>query len=80
MYGSDRSKEASTYGADQSRIASMYGADQNLAGIKDTNLTSTRNIQTTGKQQRLSAAQADQFAIAKENRAAARARAGSRRY
>ena len=74
------SNDASRYGADQTRIASMYGADQNLAGIKDTNLTSTRNIGATGTEQRKTAAQADKFAVAKENRAAARSRAGSRRY
>ena len=32
--------------------ASMYGADQQLAGVKDTNTTSTRNIRTTGDETR----------------------------
>ena len=79
-YGADASERASKYGADQTRIASMYGADKNLEGVKDTNLTSTRNIRATGDEQRRSAAQADKFSIAKENRAAARSRAGARRY
>ena len=79
-YGADATKEASMYGADAAKEASMYGADQQLAGIKDTNLTSTRNIQTTGDETRKTNAQANQFSIDKENRANARSRAGARRY
>ena len=69
MYGAKQSAMASMYGADKSAKASMYGADANI-----------RNTTETGKQQRMSAAQADQFSADKENRAAARSRAGSRRY
>ena len=63
MYGSKRTSEASEdvartqagasmYGADQSRIASTYGSDKQLEGIKDTNVTSTRNIRATGDETR----------------------------
>ena len=50
---------ASMYGADQSRLssfraseASEYGADRQLEGVKDTNVTSTRNIRATGDETR----------------------------
>ena len=72
--------EGTKYSADASKQASMYGSDKQLEGIKDTNLTSTRNIQTTGDETRKTNAQSNQFEIARENRAAARSRAGSRRY
>ena len=80
MYGSDKSAKASMFGASKSAQASMYGADKSLEGIKDTNTTSTRNIRATGDESRKSASQANRFDIDKENRAAARSRAGSRRY
>ena len=79
-YGADSSKEASMYGSDKAAQASMYGADKNLEGVKDTNTTSTKNIQVTGDESRKSAAQANQFSVDKENRQQARSRAGARRY
>ena len=65
-YGADRSKEssvrsseASEYGSDKSKEASVrasqaseYGADRQLEGVKDTNVTSTRNIRATGDETR----------------------------
>lgn len=86
-YGADRSKEASVraseateYGADRAKEASTYGADRSLEGIKDTNLTSTRNIQVTGDETRKNAAQANTFDVDRERRQQARSRAGARRY
>ena len=79
-YGADASKEASMYGSDKAAKASMYGADKSLEGVKYGADATIRNTTETGKQQRLSAAQANQFSVDKENRQQARSRAGARRY
>jgi hypothetical protein len=47
-YGAERSKESS-YRASE---ASEYGARAQLEGVKDTNVTSTRNIRATGEETR----------------------------
>ena len=80
MYGSDRTAQASMYGAAAARDASMYGSDKQLEGIKDTNVTSTRNIRATGDETRRTNAQTNQFQVDKENREQSRSRAGARRY
>ena len=91
MYGAKQSADASRdvastqagasmYGAKQAADASKYGADRSLEGVRDTNITSTRNIRTTGDETRKTNAQANQFDVDKENRANARSRAGARRY
>lgn len=58
-YGADRSKEASVREsearedvAETAAGASMYGAEKQLEGVKDTNVTSTRNIRATGDETR----------------------------
>jgi hypothetical protein len=58
-YGADRSKEASVraseadeFAATAAKDASIYGADKQLEGVKDTNVTSTRNIRATGEETR----------------------------
>ena len=58
----------------------MYGADKSLEGTKYSADATIRNTTETGKQQRLSADQANTFAVAKENRQNARARAGARSF
>ena len=80
MYGSDRSAQASMYGSDKAAQASMYGSDKQLEGIKDTNVTSTRNIRATGDETRKTNAQTNQFQVDKEGREQSRSRAGARRY
>ena len=80
LYASDKNLEGTKYSADAAKTASMYGSDKQLEGIKDTNITSTRNIRTTGDETRKTNAQTNQFEIDRESRASARSRAGARRY
>ena len=79
-YGADATKESSMYGSDKAAEASKYGADKSLEGVKYGADATIRNTTETGKQQRLSASQANQFGVDKENRQQARSRAGARRY
>jgi len=79
-FGAQASKDASIYGSDKAAKASMYGADKSLEGVKYGADATIRNTTETGKQQRLSAAQANQFSVDKESRQQARSRAGARRY
>jgi len=58
-YGADQSREASFRASQADETvastaagASMYGADKQLEGVKDTNVTSTRNIRATGDETR----------------------------
>ena len=80
LYASDKNLEGTKYSADAAKTASMYGSDKQLEGIKDTNITSTRNIRTTGDETRKTNAQTNQFEIDREGRASTRSRAGARRY
>ena len=79
-YSSDATLEGTKYSSDAAKEASMYGSDRTLEGIKDTNVTSTRNIRTTGDETRKTNAQTNQFEVDREDRAYIRSRAGARRY
>ena len=63
---------ASVRSSELAKEASTYGADKTLAGTKDTNITSTRNIGETGLQTRET--------MGLENRLKAKDRADMHRY
>lgn len=65
-------KEAEIGKAEIAAGASTYGADRQLEGVKDTNITGTRNIQVTGDETRKT--------MDTENRLKARERADMSRY
>ena len=48
----DRAARAQEFAARRAAEASEYGSDKSLEGVKDTNVTSTRNIRATGDETR----------------------------
>mgnify|MGYP001209520612 FL=1 len=48
----ERRSKAEEFKATAAKEASTYGADRQLEGVKDTNITSTRNIRATGEETR----------------------------
>ena len=48
----DRAARAQEFAATAAKDASTYGSDRQLDGVKDTNITSTRNIRATGDETR----------------------------
>ena len=67
-----RSARAQEYGAREAAGASKFGAKAQLAGVKDTNKTSTKNIRVTGDETRTT--------MDRENRLKAKDRADMSRY
>ena len=72
MYGADASERSSKFASQAAKDASIYGSDKQLEGVKDTNVTSTRNIRATGDETRTT--------LETENRLKAKDRADQSRY